>query len=274
MYQDVVRKKQGRKLYDDKFYEDMAVAYLNQTAWTRLRLAQVKRMVDPQPDDKIIDLGCGMGAVAHFCSTFGARVVGVDLSPVALQTAKRLFKDAPITFFERDVSNLHGIEDESFDKAVSADLVEHIPQTVFEGMLRETFRVLKPDGTLFIYTPNPSHIIERMKAHDFILKQNPTHIDLKTQDRLISTLEANGFHIRLVYFTLSFIPVFNLIERLMMPLPVIGAFFRYRMCVSAIKPNRSINDIAPSQRNAAEGACCDEEDQAAFPGSEEVDSLD
>ena len=115
-------------MYDDKFFQDMTAAYLNQTAWTRLRLAQVKRMVDPQPGDKIIDLGCGMGAVAHFCSTFGAEVVGVDLSPIALQTAKRLFKDAPITFYERDVSNLYGIKDEYFDKAVSADLVEHITQ--------------------------------------------------------------------------------------------------------------------------------------------------
>jgi ubiquinone/menaquinone biosynthesis C-methylase UbiE len=223
-------------MYGDKFFEDMAAAYLEQTAWTRLRLAQVKRMVDPQPGDKIIDLGCGMGAVAHFCSTFGAEVVGVDLSPAAIQAAKRLFKDAPITFYERDVCNLHGIEDEYFDKAVSADLVEHITQSSFEGMLRETFRVLKPGGTLLIYTPNPTHIIERMKAHNFILKQNPTHIDLKSRDRLVSTLEAASFHIKLVCFVPSFIPVFNLIERVVMPLPMIGAFFRYRTCTSAIKP--------------------------------------
>jgi hypothetical protein len=45
---------------DDKFYEVLTAAYLKQTAWTRLRLAQVKRIVDPQPGDKIIDLGCGM----------------------------------------------------------------------------------------------------------------------------------------------------------------------------------------------------------------------
>ena len=222
-------------MYDDKFYEDMATAYLQHTAWTRLRLAQVKRMVDPQPGDEIIDLGCGMGAVAHFCSTFGAKVVGVDLSSSAIRAAKRLFKDAAITFYERDVCNLHGFEDECFDKAVSADLVEHITQSSFEGMLREAFRVLKPGGTLSIYTPNPTHVIERLKAHDFVLKQNPTHIDLKPKGRLVSTLEAAGFHVKLVYFAPSFIPVFNLIERVMMPWPVIGDFFRYRTCASAIK---------------------------------------
>lgn len=54
--------------------------------------------------------------------------------------------------------------------------------------------------------------------------------------RLVSTLEAASFHTKLMYFTPNFIPVFNLIERVVMPLPMIGAFFRYQTCTSAIKP--------------------------------------
>lgn len=223
-------------MYDDKFYQDMAAAYLDRTAWTKLRLAQVESMVDPRPGDRIIDLGCGMGAVTHFCSTFGAQVVGVDLSPAALEAARRLFGEAAITFYERDVGDLHGLADESFDKAVSADLVEHITQAAFEDMAREAFRVLKPGGTLSIYTPNPTHLIERMKARN-ILKQNPTHIDLKTIERLRATLEAANFHPRMAYFTPSFFPGFNLIERVMMPLPLVGPLFRYRICISVVKPN-------------------------------------
>jgi cyclopropane fatty-acyl-phospholipid synthase-like methyltransferase len=214
----------------------MSDAYLNQTPWTRLRLAQVKRVIDPRPGDRIIDLGCGMGAVAHFCSTFGAQAVGVDLSPVAIGMARELFPQAGLEFHERDVSDLHGIGDGTFDKAVSADLVEHIPQAVFEGMLREAFRVLRSDGVFFIYTPNPAHVIERLKARNWILKQNPTHIDLKSERRIVSTLVETGFWIQEVYSVASFFPVFNLIERLMMPLPAVGALFRYRTCVSAVKP--------------------------------------
>jgi len=174
--------------------------------------------------------------VTHFCSTFGAEVVGVDLSPAAIEAARRLFGDAAITFYERDVSDLYGIADESFDKAVSADLVEHITQAAFEGMAREAFRVLKPGGTLSIYTPNPTHLIERMKAHN-LLKQNPTHIDLKTKGRLMATLEAANFHPRMAYFTPSFFPGFNLVERVMMPFPLVGSLFRYRICISVVKPN-------------------------------------
>ena len=68
------------------------------------------------------------------------------------------------------------------------------------------------------------------------LKQNPTHIDLKSEGRIVSTLEATGFRIREAYSVASIFPVFNLIERLMMPLPVVGPLFRYRTCVSAVKP--------------------------------------
>jgi len=105
-------------------------------------------------------------------------------------------------------------------------------------MVREAFRVLKPGGTLSIYTPNPTHMIERMKARN-LLKQNPTHIDLKTKERLLATLEAANFRPRLAYFTPSFFPVFNLIERVMMPFPLVGPLFRYRICISVVKPNEN-----------------------------------
>ncbi len=223
-------------MYDDKFYDAMADAYRKRTPWTQLRLEQVQKMVNPQPEDRIIDLGCGMGTISHFCATFNAEVVGIDLSAKAIETAQRLFSNPLITFYQRDAANLIGLADASFDKAVSADLVEHIPQLIYSRMTQETWRVLKPGGTFFIYTPNPTHIIERLKAHNFILKQNPTHIDLKPKARLIATLETAGFDIVKAYFTASFIPVFKTLERLLMPLPLLGPLFQYRTCILAHKP--------------------------------------
>jgi hypothetical protein len=103
-------------------------------------------------------------------------------------------------------------------------------------MLREAFRVLRPGGVFFIYTPNPAHVIERLKARNWILKQNPTHVDLKSKGRIVSTLETVGFCIQEAYSVASFFPVLSLIERLMMSWPVVGPLFCYRTCVSAVKP--------------------------------------
>ena len=52
-------------MYDVEFYQAMALAYLERTACTKLRLAQVEKMVDPQPGDKIVDLGCGMALIGQ-----------------------------------------------------------------------------------------------------------------------------------------------------------------------------------------------------------------
>ena len=221
--------------YDDRFYENLAEVYLHYDRWTKLRMDQVLKMVQPRKNDTILDLGCASGATAHFCSQFGAQVIGVDNSPLAIRKAKGLFSHTDIQFLEREVSDLHGMEDESFDKVVATDLVEHITQDVFEKMVREAYRVLKKGGSIAIYTPNPAHIIEIMKARNFILKQNPTHIDLKTMKRIVDTLNRYNFRIGMRYYTASFLPVFKCIEYLLKPLPLVGRYFRYRICVTGLK---------------------------------------
>lgn len=220
--------------YDDIFYRKMADAYFNNNAWTKLRMAQVTKLINPQKEDKIIDLGCGMGATIYFCSTFGAEVTGVYLSPIAIHKAKEFFKDSNIRFYETDVSDLHIFNNESFDKAISLDLIEHIPQETFEKMLKEVFRCLRKGDVLGLYTPSPSHLIERLTAHNFIIKQNPTHIALKRMEDIKAALVKNGFKIEVGYYTPSFIPLLN-IERMVQLLPYVGDLFKYRICVNAIK---------------------------------------
>ena len=213
----------------------METSYRSRSAWSRLRLKHVKRMVEPKPGDQILDLGCGMGSITHFCSTLGAEVTGIDASPLAIEKAKNLFKNLSAQFLIGDVSDLGGFMDESFDKAVAADLIEHIPDEVFSGMLDEVRRVLRSKGTLSIYTPCPTHIIERLKKRNLFIPPNPTHTDLRKMGEIQRMMEKNEFEINLAYYTTGFIPVMNWIEYLMKPLPVIGDFFRYRICIRGLK---------------------------------------
>src|SRR5919199_678401 len=109
--------------YDDTFMDTMASAYLERTPWTELRLAAVRDLVEPRAGDRIVDLGCAAGAVTHFLSTFGCSVVGVDAEERAIAKARELFPE--LEFAVADVAALP-FEAESFDKAVAADLVEHL----------------------------------------------------------------------------------------------------------------------------------------------------
>lgn len=239
VYEEALRAPPSRKRlafrrppagYDDEFMDVMADAYERKTAWTRLRLAAVEDLVEPRPGDRVLDLGCAAGAITHFLSTFGCEPVGVDAEPVAIEHARALFPD--LRFEVADVRGLP-FADASFDKAVAADLVEHLDESTLAGMLAESHRVLRPGGTLSIYTPNPRHLIERLKERELLLAQNPTHIGLRTAPELARALESAGFAVDRDEWRASHFPVLRTVER---SLGRGTDFFRYRLCLRARKP--------------------------------------
>ncbi len=208
----------------------MASEYLRRTPWTELRLAAVESLVDPRPSDRVLDLGCAAGAITHFLSTFGCDVVGVDQAHAAIARARDLFPE--LDFVEADVGELP-LAVASFDKAVAADLVEHIDDATLARMLVEVKRVLVPRGSLSVYTPNPRHVIERLKKHNLVLAENPTHIGLRDASTLRRFLERAGFEVDIDDWRPSFFRGLRTVER------VAGRFtsaFRYRLCVRAVSP--------------------------------------
>jgi len=211
--------------YGPEFMGTMAEAYLRQTPWTRLRLEAVRSLVEPRAGERVLDLGCAAGAVSHFLSTFGCKTVGVDAEPLAIERARSLFPR--LSFEVADVAALP-FEDASFDKAVAADLVEHLDGTTFTGMLVEAHRVLQPGGTLSLYTPNPRHPIELLKERDLVLARNPTHIGLRSAGELARALTAAGFAVERSEWRPSFFPLLRTIERLGSDR---AEALRYRLCL-------------------------------------------
>src|SRR5207302_2881780 len=211
--------------YDERFVDTMASEYLKRSPWTELRLEAVRSLVEPAAGERVLDLGCAAGAISHFLSTFGCETVGVDAAPRAVEKARELFPE--LRFELADVARLP-FDDGSFDKAVAADLVEHLDDATFRAMLGEARRVLRPGGTLSIYTPNPKHPIERLKARNLILAQNPTHTGLRDAARLERMLREAAYQVDRSEWRPSFIRGLRLVER------AGGGRFeslRYRLCV-------------------------------------------
>jgi hypothetical protein len=100
-------------------------------------------------------------------------------------------------------------------------------------MLAELQRVLVPGGSLSIYTPNSLHLIERLKARELILAQNPTHIGLRTSEQLVGVLRDCGFAVERSGWKASFFPALKPVEK------ILGRrfqTFRYRLCLRARTP--------------------------------------
>jgi SAM-dependent methyltransferase len=223
----VIKLRRAPSSYDDVFMDTMATEYLERTPWTELRLGAVRDLLDPQPGDRVLDVGCAAGAITHHLSTLGCDATGVDLEPRAIEKARDLFPG--LSFEVADATDLP-FADASFDKAVAADFVEHVEDDVFLAMCAELRRVLVPGGTFAIYAPNPRHLIERLKERELLLAQNPTHIGLRDADHMRRVLEQGGFRVLRSEWRPSFFRGLRAVERVAGPRLEL---FRYRLCVLA-----------------------------------------
>jgi ubiquinone/menaquinone biosynthesis C-methylase UbiE len=96
---------------------------------------------------KILDIGCGTGAMLDELAPFGT-VVGADFFPEALQFC--VTRGVTADLARADVRRLP-FADASFDVVTAMDIIEHIDDD--KAASCEIFRVLKPGGRLFVTVP-------------------------------------------------------------------------------------------------------------------------
>lgn len=103
--------------------------------------------------EKIIDLGCGTGYYLFLLSNLPIKLnlTGFDNDQRAMAEAKVSFEDKNINFILGDLHKMP-FKENSFDKAVMSEVLEHVEND--EQVLKETFRILKPNGVLVISAPS------------------------------------------------------------------------------------------------------------------------
>ena len=103
----------------------------------------------PSPGQRYLDVGCGNGAAPlHLARSHGLEVVGVDVDPQQIETARRLGAGlARATFLTLDGSRLP-FDDGEFDTVATHKVTHHVAS--WRSLLVEMARVLKPGGH-FIY---------------------------------------------------------------------------------------------------------------------------
>lgn len=104
-----------------------------------------------KPHSIILDLACGSGYGTKLLGKKAKFVQGGDIDPDTIQYANDIYKDDNILFNVFDCINTQ-LPDNYFDCVVSFETIEHIPD--YASFISEVYRVLKPDGTFILSTPN------------------------------------------------------------------------------------------------------------------------
>lgn len=154
------RKQVTQKAYDDE-YRGHAANAGRLPAKRRLKRIEVFRAAVGTGHRSILELGCGIGDLTWALVDCAERIVGVDVSPQALEIAMqraslwRLTKEQTAKVEFRPMSAVQlDFPDRDFDWALSTSMIEHLHPEDLLVHFREVRRVLRPGGKYLVWCPN------------------------------------------------------------------------------------------------------------------------
>lgn len=142
-----------------------------------------------QPGQRVLDIGCGTGALTLRAAARGAEVVGIDINPEMLDIARTQVEGRGVSeqveLREMGVAELDAEPEATFDVVISGLCFSELSPDERRYALRQARRLLKPGGTLLLADETPPDTLARKLAHwairipltalTYILTQTTTH---------------------------------------------------------------------------------------------------
>lgn len=120
---------------------------LNMGRWSRRLAVSFLDFVGTADGERVLDVGCGTGHLAGAVAAMSraSEVHGVDLAPVYVDHARRLYPDPRIDFRVGDACAL-GYPDKTFDRVLALLVLHFVPRA--EEAIAEMRRVAKPGAVV------------------------------------------------------------------------------------------------------------------------------
>jgi ubiquinone/menaquinone biosynthesis C-methylase UbiE len=118
----------------------------------------IKKALDIGPEDRVLEVGVGVGRIAEHIAPACRTFIGTDISENMITIASQRLKGLDnAEFFVTLKSDLAVFEDNSFDKAYFQVVLIHLDREDAFHYLRETARVLAPGGRAWFQFYNLLH---------------------------------------------------------------------------------------------------------------------
>jgi len=162
--------------------------------------------------DTILDAGCGYGLRSiEISREVGCHIVSIDLSLRCITSVYSQRGEYDIDFIRADLQNLP-LVDNSFDKVVSGDVLEHIPNV--SKTLEGFYRVTKKTGMIFLLVP--SRVSEKLFMKlDNTYAERIGHLRTFKSEQLLNLVKNAGFNVVTSYHVEFFRTFYHLFQVLL-----------------------------------------------------------
>ena len=149
----------------------------------------MKNFVENFSKVKILDIGCGVGAMSLYFSFLGANVKGIDVSQRAIDIAEKAKKQLNfknISFSKKLLQKGTG----KYDLVLASEVIEHIENE--KQFLSKIGSQLSEGGLLYLTTPLKENCLYRLGFYKTFDKE-VGHLRRYTVASIQDLLQENGF---------------------------------------------------------------------------------
>lgn len=176
---------------------------------------------------RVLDLGCGDGLSSVFFRKYFKNVqyTGIDVSKESIRQAQKL-AGRNVRFLVYDGKRIPYAEN-TFDVILAACVLHHVPQEEHRNLLEECRRVMKENGSTYVFEHNPVNPVTRKIVKDCVFDADAVLVKPR---KLKKNLRRAGFTDVKVSYTIffprkGFFQKLLPLEKLLVWLPLGGQYY-------------------------------------------------
>ena len=154
--------------FHDHHYERDAARIFGSAIFARVHERAVRdflRVTASGRQDRVLSLGCGDGSIERRLAPHVGEIVGIDISPVAIEQARAKAHAAGLGNASFRVSALGEVLDAGkFDVVVAFAFLHHLDDAAIGATLAVARRALTPGGIFYSTDPSRRRLIARFRG--------------------------------------------------------------------------------------------------------------
>lgn len=144
-----------------------------------------------EPQDRILDIGCGQGELTHRLANKAGSVLGIDRDPRKIRFAQKHFSAPNITYKIGDATRI--LAPNKFEVIILSNVLEHIPK---RGEFLRALKKLGPKILIRVPMLNRDWLTLYKKELNLKWRLDPTHCIEYTLPSLRKEIEKAGLNIQ------------------------------------------------------------------------------